>query len=332
MITVIVTFFKIVKEVFKTIYKVTLLIVIAGALTTGLDYTRVSSGDKPMFNVKFYNNKTKKQTFQGVFYKATRKVRNDPNEPLTESSNIKFKLLNKYDVKVPTEYKNTTIDYAIETKEVENCQEQSKLYYANENIKVYTYCIESFQVTADNKKEELISALKENPDLIDEIDSKMGFTGIHYNGTTQMYMSRDDEYTNNGLAMFKCNNNGITDIYLGPRNMQMQPDFCTYKNDDFKFIYKVEELEHQKVEQVETFWEDQENYYQFSETKSDFVIIKVPAIRGRQEQTIQLKYALYNGIVTIDELKEKGLEFNTVSKTANTTNETTNNTTQESNS
>ena len=324
MITLIVTIFKIIKEIFKTIYKVALLLVIVGALTTGIDYTRISSGELPLFSVHFYKVSTKKQTFQGVFYKATRKVRNDPNEPLIESSNIKFKLLNKYPVDIPTEYKNVSIDYAIETKEVENCMEQSKLYYADENVKVYTYCIESFKVTADNKKEELISMLKENPDLIDEIDSKMGFVGIHYNGTTQMYKSYPDEYTNSGLAMFKCNNNGITDIYFGPRNMQMQQDFCTYKNDDFKFIYKVEELEHQKIEQVETFWEDQENYYQFSETKSDYVIIKIPAVRGRQEQTIQLKYALYNGLVTIDELKEKGLEFNTVSKTAPVTTEESN--------
>ena len=316
MITLIVTLFKIIREVFKTIYKVALLLLIVGVLTTGIDYTRITSGQTPLFNVKFYKVRTKTQTFQGIFYKATRKVRNDPNEPLVESSKIKFKILNKYPIKVPSEFKDTNIEYTIETKEIENCLEQSKLYYANEKVKLYTYCLESIQMKSDNKKDELINLLKDNPDLIDEVDSKLAYTGILYDRTTQKYLSYNDESTNNGLAMYKCNNNGITDIYIGPRNMEKQVDFCTYKDDDFKFMYTVEELEHEKVEQVETFYEDAENYYQFSETKSNFVVIKVPAVRGKQEQIIQLKVALAYGMVTIDELKEKGLEFNTVSKTA----------------
>jgi len=318
MITLIVTFFRIIKQIFKILYKIVLLIIIVGVLTAGVDYTRISSGETPLFNLKFYKINTKKQTFQGLFYKATRKVRNDPNEPLTESSKITYKILNKYPIKIPTEYKKIEEEHNIETEEIKDCQETSKLYYANENIKVYTYCLKSIKIKSDNKDDELSNLLKSNVDLIDEIDSKLAFVGIHYNGTTQMYLSRNDETTNNGLAMFKCNNNGITDIYIGPRNMTMQADFCTYKDDDFKFIYTIEEIEHQKVEQPETFWEDNEKYYQFSEIKSDYVVLKTPAIRGKQEQTIQIKQALYYGLVTIDELKEKGLEFNTVSKAANT--------------
>ena len=307
MITLIVTLFRIIKEIFKTVYKVALLLLIVGVLTTGIDYTRVKSGETPLFNVKFY--------------KATRKVRNDPNEPLVESSKIKFKLLNKYPVDVPSEFKEVTAEYAIETKEVENCQETSKLYYADEKIKVYTYCIESFQIKSNDKKDELINLLKEQPELVDEVDSKLAYIGLLPDGTTQKYLSYNDESTNNGLAMFKCNNNGITDIYFGPRGMQKQYDFCTYKDDDFKFMYTVEELEHEKVDQVETFYEDLENYYQFTETKSDYVIIKTPAVRGKEEQTCPLKTALAYGLVTIDELKEKGLEFNVVSKNTTTAEE-----------
>ena len=36
----IVTLFKIIREAFKTVYKVALLLLIVGVLTTGIDYTR----------------------------------------------------------------------------------------------------------------------------------------------------------------------------------------------------------------------------------------------------------------------------------------------------
>jgi len=319
MITLIVTLFRVIKEIFKILYRIVLFTLVVGTLTAGIDYARITTSKTPLFNIKFYKVATKKQTFQGLFYKATRKVRTSPSEPLSESSKITFKILNKYPVKIENIGLSNKIDYLIETKEIENCTETSKLYYADENVKVYTYCLEEFNIEKNKKNEPLLSFIKEDPSFIDDVDSKLAFIGLYYDGTTERYVTRDnDNIANNGLAMFKCNSNGITDIYFGPRTMQMQNDFCTYKDDDFKFIYKIEELEHQKVEQVETFWEDSENYYQFPEVKSDYVVLKAPAIRGKQEQTVQLKVALAYNIVTIEELKEKGLEFNVVSKTATT--------------
>ena len=314
MITVIVTLFRIIKEFIKTIYKFVLLILVCGTLTAGLDYTRMTSGQTPIFSLKNYNTKTRTQHCYGLFYKATRKIRASENEPLTESSNIKYKLFYKYAIKIPTQYKNIAKEYTVITEETSNCTEQSKLYYADESIKIYTYCLDSFKVKSDKKTDDFINYLKEDRTIYDEIDSQLAYTGLYLDRTTQMYLSRNDETTNNGLAMFKCNNNGITDVYFGPRGMSFQQDFCTYKDDDFKFIYKIEELEHEKIEQPETFYEDQNNYYQFSETKSNYVILKAPAVRGKQEQSIQLKVALAYNLVTIDELKEKGLEFNVVSK------------------
>lgn len=315
MITLIVTIFRIIKEVFKTIYKFALFIVICGSLTAGLDYTRMSSGQNPIFSLKNYNPKTRIQYYYGLFYKGSRKIRASENEPLTESSKIKYKLVYKYNIKIPTQYKEVPVDYVVETEETKDCVEQSKLYYADENVKIYTYCLESFKVKNENKSEELIDYIKKDVSIIDEVDSKLGYTGLYLDRTTQMYLSRDDGSTNNGLAMFKCNNNGVTDIYFGPREMSFQPDFCTLKDDDFNFMYKIEEVEHEKIEGVETFYEDTENYYQFDETKSDFIVLKTPAVRGKQELQIPLKVALYNKYVTIDELKEKGLQFNVVSKT-----------------
>lgn len=302
----------------KNIVKILVVLIIIAIGTCGVDYLRMSSGQLPIFCVAEYNSSKRVQTFQGILYKAERHVRASSNEALVESNNIKFKIVNKYSVKIPSKYtKEVITDYQIETKETKECREPSKLYYADEKIKVYTYCLDSITINNSGKKDDLLTYLKNDPEILDKLNSKLAYKGLSADNSTQIYTTYPDtKYTNNGLTYFKCDKLNIDDVYIGPKDMQLQEDFCTYKDDDFKYIYKITEDEHPKNEIPEIFYEDLENNYQFNETKSQFVYITIPAIRGRQETKINIKQALINNMVTINELKEKGLQFEVIPKNA----------------
>ena len=45
--------------------------------------------------------------------------------------------------------------------------------------------------------------------------------------------------SNSGLTMYRCNKQNINDVYFAPAGVSMQQDFCTYKDDDFKFIFEI---------------------------------------------------------------------------------------------
>ena len=128
------------------------------------------------------------------------------------------------------------------------------------------------------------------------------------------------------LIIIWGNDTNINDVYIGPINMSFQSDFCTFKDDDFKYIYTIEEIpkaevipaegEVQVIEDdvKEIFFEDDNYKYEFNETKSDRVFIVIPSVRGREEKKIALKDALNNKLVTIEELENKGLKFNKIDK------------------
>lgn len=87
-------------------------------------------------------------------------------------------------------------------------------------------------------------------------------------------------------------------------------NFVHIKIDDFKFIFEIEEEQHEKIEQKEVFYEDEYNYYTFDEIKSDYIYITTKATRGKQAIRIPLKTALNSKILTIDDIKTKKLKYN----------------------
>ena len=218
------------RDALKTIKNLLIIILILGFLTAGIDYLRMKSGETPIFNIKKYNEKTSVQTYRGLFYIAERTVTASPNESLVDSTNMKYKIL-IFDVSVPRQFKDLAMEYTIETKETENCTENSKLYYADKEIKVYTYCLDKISIKEKNKSKELIEYLKKDNTFIDDIDSKLDYEGLYSDSTTLMFKSKEDNFTNNGLRMYRCNKPNILDVYIGPENMTMQQDFCTFKDD-----------------------------------------------------------------------------------------------------
>ena len=65
----------------KKIRNFLIIFTLFGVLTAGLDYLRMNSGLAPIFNISKFNEKTRIQSYRGLFYQASRKVKVSTNEP-----------------------------------------------------------------------------------------------------------------------------------------------------------------------------------------------------------------------------------------------------------
>ena len=159
---------------------------------------------------------------------------------------------------------------------------------------------------------------------IDNIDSKLLFLGTvadntqDSTGTILRFKSDDDKFTNNGLELYRCNKLYVNDVYLAPKGTGIIEDFCKYKDDDFYFMYEIEieklpeGVEEEKV--ADPFWEDETNRYEFDVKQQNRVFITTPGVRGRAPKKIPLNQVLTQNILTLEQLKERGLKFNTINK------------------
>lgn len=312
------------RVIVRFLRNIIILVIVVGLATAGIDYLRMTSGNVPIFNISQFNSTTRVQSYRGIFYLAERKVRVSESESLVESSHIKFQLFT-FVLDVPKQFKDVAIDFAVDVKESAVCDGTTKLYYADMNIKVYTYCLDDITVKENNKSKTLIQYLEKDKSILDDIDSKLGYGGFLADGTTLGFQSMDDGFANPSLKMYRCNKPNIDDVYIGTEKMAFQNDYCTYKDDDFSFLYRIEDESVAPSPQkdgngedikppVEIFYEDNEFFYEFEYPKSDFVFLVRPAVRGREELKIPVKVALINRIVTIEDLEKKGLSFTKVNK------------------
>lgn len=312
-------------KVIKAIRNVLIIVVILGIITAYIDYTRMTKGNTPLFNKESFNEKTKVETYRGLFYIAERTVKLDKRESLSSSSDIKYKFL-KYDIDIKKTNDSKESEVLILTKVQDKCEEKSKLLYADLNRKYYTYCLDSIKIIEEkNKSKDILEYVKKDDEIIKILESNMEYRGLYKDGTTQMYKSELYDISNNGLAMYICNTKNIDDVYLVPRNIEMMPnDFCKYKDDDFYYIWKIEEEpkvegeEYKKDEEgniiPEVFLEDEINRYEFSEPKKNRIFIVTPKVRGKEETRTPLMDILKSKKLTLEQLTEKGLVYNTINK------------------
>ncbi len=309
-------------KVLNFIKKLLLFVVLFGCFTAGIDYLRMKSGDVPLFNIRRYDSSSHIQTFRGLFYVAERKVKTSENESLVDSSDMKFKIL-VFDVEVPRQFKEQVFEYTVSTQERESCFGPSELYFADKNIKVYTFCLEDIKLVSRDESNTLLHYLEKDDSIMEDLNSKLGYTGLYLDGTTMMFTSYEDAFTNHGLSVYQCNLPNINDVYIGPKDMLFHEDFCTYKLDDFHFMFEVSDETPEGLEKVvdaegnvipEVFFEDEIYRYEFDLPKSSYIYIVDPAVRGREEYRYPLKDILSMNIVTMDELERKGLKFNRIDK------------------
>ena len=310
--------------VLETIKEIILVMILLGVATAFIDYSRMSAGKVPIFNKNYYNANTKIQTFRGVFYEASRKVHISENEPLIDSSQMKYSIdlyFYRKTLNVPVEFQKEKFEFVLLTQPTLNCQSTSTLYYADENAKFYTYCLDSVKLKelGDSKSKDLIEYLKKDGSIVEDIVMNMSYVGLAEDGTTQKFKTLDDSFVSNGLTMYRCHKLYMDDIYIAPANTPMQSDFCTYKDDDFEWLWKVEQEDVGELTEEENtpyaFLEDDINRYEFPNQKTiDYTFITRGNIRGREKLQIPLRDILNTNRYTLEELTKRGLKYNTINK------------------
>lgn len=309
----------------KALRNTFVIIMIFGVITALIDYYRMINGYVPIYSRVNYNEKSRIETYRGLFYVAERKIKLDRKERLSSSDNLKYKFL-IYELDIKKVYNLKKYDYIVLTQEQEKCDSKSKLLYADLNRKYYTYCIDSIKIKELSKEpKELLSYVEKNDEIIKELESEMQYTGLYKDGTTQIYKSEKEVMSNHGLTMYICNKKNINDVYIVPKDIKMnENDFCVYKDDDFDFLWTITEektpdgIEYPKDEdgniKPEAFLEDDINRYEFSEPKKDRIFITVPEVRGKKTVKIPLMEILKTKRLSLEQLKERGLVYNTINK------------------
>ena len=213
------------------IIKLLLFALIIGGFSATIDYLRISNAEKPIFCLKEFDENTKKEEFTSLLYTAERQVRKNASEPLYRSKNIKYELFGIFDLKVPKKYFESNLDKKIVLTETDNCDGQSRLYYVDENIKIYTYCLDKIELDINDIKTDLLTELsKDSVKTISEIKSRLLVKKYLPNDLT-IYESTDIDYSTNGLILYECNRENVKDYYIGSKNILQKEEFCTYKSD-----------------------------------------------------------------------------------------------------
>ena len=293
--------------------------VFVGFLMAGVDYLKLSHGRVPIFCISSLNSKTHVETFRGIFYVARRTITDSREEPLVDSKDISFQIL-YMTFPISRNYQWEKLDFTVLTAREEECS-SSKLYYADLNGKYYTYCLQSIKLKefGQKKSKDLITYLEKDSQTIEDMVGYMDFVGIMKDSSTEKYVTNDESLSIDGLTIYRCNKNNINDVYIAPANVELLDDFCTYKDDDFSFLWKIEEKEalessEEESSGPEVIYEDENYRYEFPKPKMARIFIVTPKVRGKARTETPLRQILDQQILTIDELMEKGLQCNKIDK------------------
>ena len=118
-----------------------------------------------------------------------------------------------------------------------------------------------------------------------------------------------------------CLNKDLSDdFYFVPNDVGIPLDLCVYKDDDFRFIFEIDDQSKEAVVDEnapvtpEIIYQDEQYTYQFDSPKSSYIFITTPEVRGKPASRIPLMNVLNQNLLTIDELIEKGLDVKKVEK------------------
>lgn len=134
--------------------------------------------------------------------------------------------LDSYDISYIKEEKEKVF---IETSVDKNCDKKAKLYYSDSNVNVYTYCLNSVNVTINDKAYNLSDYFKlggtihSNMDFIVNklIDSEFFKDALIYKD------GGSRQYSNSEISILMCNTvSGNRDVYIGVSDMGYDTTFC----------------------------------------------------------------------------------------------------------
>ena len=185
------------------------IFVIVGIATAYIDYTRVTTGEAPVFCTETYDERTKEDKCRGIFYVMDRVVKRSPSERLNLSKKIEYRYLNqKVNIKLPVPKKKQ--DFVLSVTPSIDCP-NNNLYFEKEEQLIYIDCIASIRYKETNKKEsvDLKEALEKDPTIIESIIKNLSLTGVGPDKVTEEYITLDDKFVNKNIKIYRCNKNKI---------------------------------------------------------------------------------------------------------------------------
>ncbi len=192
------------KSIIKLLFRIILIIIIIGIITMIIDLVRVNNNKLPVFSINTYNSRNKKETFKGILYIFERKVTSSTNESLTDSSNLKFKILFiKLNIKEKNKLEDKDIN--IEIIKEEECTD-IKLLDFNYEKNLYSYCLEEVK----------INGLKINVSNLMKIEDKLQYSG---------FTDKSTIYSIDDLVVHKCNDL-VNDYYITSKDINIGNDLC----------------------------------------------------------------------------------------------------------
>ncbi len=122
--------------------------------------------------------------------------------------------------------KETKKDYKYEIVELTDCKKEPILYYEEKDKKVYLYCLNSIKVKDGNDSLELRNYYKRNPEVMNQMMKELEVIDTLDDGGTTFYRD-ENKVSANGFTLIKCANfMGNKNIYIGPKNMNFEKNFC----------------------------------------------------------------------------------------------------------
>ncbi len=121
-------------------------------------------------------------------------------------------------------------EYSYETVELIDCEKTPILYYREKDRNIYLYCLNSIKVKDGNNSLELKNYYKKNSEVINQMIENLEFIDSLDDGGSSLYRD-ENKVSENGFTIVRCNNLlGNRDIYIGPKNMNFEKEFCENKN------------------------------------------------------------------------------------------------------
>lgn len=227
-------------------------IIVLGISFCIVDYTRIKSGEMPIFVIAQHDKSGPEIDYYGLGYKVVRNPGVSHREQIYTDNYVKFGLW-FYTWKIEMNKPSILYTHRLKTIETSNCNNKASFYYTLDNKKIYSYCLDSIQISNDGEFIELKNYLEQDENIVDEIINAITYKDSLFDGGTKIYKDGGTtEYTNNGITIINCHTlDGNRDIYIGPKNMTMQSNFCKNNNETFTRTYTIKDIEEYNEQQYE---------------------------------------------------------------------------------
>lgn len=236
----------------KNLFIVICSVILLGVIFVIVDYNRIKNGEMPIFVIAQHDKSGPEINYYGLGYKVVRNPGVSYKEPIYADNYVEFGLW-FYTWKIEMNKPSILYTKRIKTIEKLSCNNKAELYYTLEEKNIYSYCLDSIQISTDGNFIELKDYIKDNKDVIDEIINAITYKDSLFDGGTKIYKDGGTtEYTNNGITIINCHTlDGNRDIYIGSKNMTMQSNFCKNNNETFVRTYTIKNIEEYNEQQYE---------------------------------------------------------------------------------